>query len=149
MATGLQRKPSRYDLTLADGDLAVVGMTTGEVVPVSKANDKWRIASKRKANYLYFTQEQVEKAILGEKLEAIPKSKLDRRYDVEVYMFQNCYHTRNGMTRYRELAKHFMWAYSSGMLKNFIRLMNFQTTRHVKELSWTFYGRFGGFFKSL
>ena len=61
----------------------MVDKTTGEVVPVTKAGDKWRIASKGKAKYRYFTQEQVEKAMLRKKLEAIPKTELDRRNNVE------------------------------------------------------------------
>lgn len=99
VTSGLQGKPSRYDLTLADDNLTVVDKTTGELVPVTKAGDKWRIASKEKAKYRYFTQEQVEKAMLRKKLEAIPKTELDRRNNVEAAMFQIRYHTRNGKTR--------------------------------------------------
>ena len=134
VTSGLQGKPSRYDLMLADGDLTVVDKTTGEVVPVTKAGDKWRIASKGKAKYRYFTQEQVEKAMLRKKLEAIPKTELDRRNNVEAAMFQISYHTRNGKTRYRGLAKHVMWACSRCMWMNFIRLMIFQTTTCQRTL---------------
>ena len=55
VTSGLHGKPSRYDLTLVDGDLTVLDKTTGEVVSVTKAGDKWRIASKGKAKYRYFT----------------------------------------------------------------------------------------------
>lgn len=134
VTSGLQGKPSRYDLTLADDNLTVVDKTTGEVVPVTKAGDKWRIASKGKAKYRYFTQEQVEKAMLRKKLEAIPKTELDRRNNVEAAMFQISYHTRNGKTRYRGLAKHVMWACSRCMWMNFIRLMIFQTTTCQRTL---------------
>jgi hypothetical protein len=145
VTSGLQGKPSRYDLTLADGDLTVVDKTTGEVVPVTKAGDKWRIASKGKAKYRYFTQEQVEKAMLRKKLEAIPKTELDRRNNVEAAMFQISYHTRNGKTRYRGLAKHVMWACSRCMWMNFIRLMIFQTTTCQRTLL----GLFGPFLRCL
>ena len=134
VTSGLQGKPSRYDLTLADDNLTVVDKTTREVVPVTKAGDKWRIASKGKAKYRYFTQEQVEKAMLRKKLEAIPKTELDRRNNVEAAMFQISYHTRNGKTRYRGLAKHVMWACSRCMWMNFIRLMIFQTTTCQRTL---------------
>lgn len=134
VTSGLQGKPSRYDLTLADDNLTVVDKTTGEVVPVTKADDKWRIASKGKAKYRYFMQEQVEKAMLRKKLEAIPKTELDRRNNVEAAMFQISYHTRNGKTRYRGLAKHVMWACSRCMWMNFIRLMIFQTTTCQRTL---------------
>ena len=145
VTSGLQGKPSRYDLTLADGDLTVVDKTTGEVVPVTKAGDKWRIASKGKAKYRYFTQEQVEKAMLRKRLEAIPKTELDRRNNVEAAMFQISYHTRNGKTRYRGLAKHVMWACSRCMWMNFIRLMIFQTTTCQRTLL----GLFGPFLRCL
>ena len=145
VTSGLQGKPSRYDLTLADGDLTVVDKTTGEVVPVTKAGDKWRIASKGKAKYRYFTQEQVEKAMLRKKLEAIPKTELDRRNNVEAAMFQISYHTRNGKTRYRGLAKHVMWACSRCMWMNFIRLMIFQTTTCQRTL----FGLFGPIWRCL
>ena len=134
VTSGLQGKPSRYDLTLADDNLTVVDKTTGEEVPVTKAGDKWRIASKGKAKYRYFTQEQVEKAMLRKKLEAIPKTELDRRNNVEAAMFQISYHTRNGKTRYRGLAKHVMWACSRCMWMNFIRLLIFQTTTCQRTL---------------
>ena len=145
VTSGLQGKPSRYDLTLADGDLTVVDKTTGEVVPVTKAGDKWRIASKGKAKYRYFTQEQVEKAMLRKKLEAIPKTELDRRNNVEAAMFQISYHTRNGKTRYRGLAKHVMRACSRCMWMNFIRLMIFQTTTCQRTL----FGLFGPIWRCL
>ena len=139
VTSGLQGKPSRYDLTLKDGNLTVVDKTTGESIPVTKTGDKWRIASKGKSKYRYFTPEQVEKALLRKKLEAMPKAELDRRNNVEAAMFQISYHTRNGKTRYRGLAKHVMWACSRCMWMNFIRLMIFQT----KACQRTLFGLFG------
>lgn len=145
VTSGLQGKPSRYDLTLADGDLTMVDKTTGETVPVTWVGDKWRIASKGKAKYRYFTQEQVERAMLRKKLKAIPKKELDRRNNVEAAMFQISYHTRNGKTRYRGLAKHVMWACSRCMWMNFIRLMIFQTTTCQRTL----FDLFGSFWRCL
>ena len=145
VTSGLQGKPSRYDLTLADGNLTVVDKTTGETVPATWVGDKWRIASKGKAKYRYFTQEQVEKAMLRKKLEAIPKKELDRRNNVEAAMFQISYHTRNGKTRYRGLAKHVMWACSRCMWMNFVRLMIFQTTTCQRTL----FDLFGSFWRCL
>jgi len=142
VTSGLQGKPSRYDLTLKDGELTVVDKSTGKDVPVTRAGDKWRIDAKGKAKYRYFTHEQVEKAMLRKKLEAIPKTELDRRNNVEAAMFQISYHTRNGKTRYRGLAKHIMWACSRCMWMNFIRLMNFQT----KTSQRTLFGLFGPVF---
>ena len=65
----------------------MVDKTTGEVVPATKAGDKWLIASKGKAKYRYFTQEQAEKAKLRKMREDIPKTELDRRNNVEAAMF--------------------------------------------------------------
>ena len=50
VTTGLQGKPSRYDLTL-DDKLTVVDKATGEVLPVTKTNDKWRISTDSKVKY--------------------------------------------------------------------------------------------------
>jgi hypothetical protein len=120
VTSGLQGKPSRYDLTLNDDGLTVVDKATGDVIPVTRAKDKWRIATDSKAKYRYFTPEQVEKALLRKRLEAIPKKELDRRNNVEAAMFQISYHTRSNKTRYRGLAKHVMWACSRCLWINFI-----------------------------
>lgn len=144
VTTGLQGKPSRYDLTLDDDKLTVVDKATGEVLPVTKTNDKWRISTDSKAKYRYFTREQIEKALLRKRLEAIPKKELDRRNNVEAAMFQISYHTRNNKTRYRGLVKHVMWACSRCMWMNFIRLMIFQTTtsqRTLFALFWAIWKR--------
>lgn len=117
---------------------------TGEVLPVTKTNDKWRISTDSKAKYRYFTREQVEKALLRKRLEAIPKKELNRRNNVEAAMFQISYHTRNNKTRYRGLVKHVMWACSRCMWMNFIRLMIFQTTtsqRTLFSLFWAIWKR--------
>lgn len=142
VTTGLQGKPSRYDLTLDDDKLTVVDKATGEVLPVTKTNDKWRISTDSKAKYRYFTREQVEKALLRKRLEAIPKKELNRRNNVEAAMFQISYHTRNNKTRYRGLVKHVMWACSRCMWMNFIRLMIFQTTTSQRTL-FPFSGLYG------
>ena len=142
VTSGLQGKPSRYDLTLKDGQLTVVDKSSGKDVPITRTGGKWRIEAKGKAKYRYFTQEQAEKAMLRKKLEAIPKTELDRRNNVEAAMFQISYHTRNGKTRYRGLVKHVMWACSRCMWMNFIRLMIFQT----KTSQRTLFGLFGPVF---
>lgn len=128
VTSGLQGKPSRYDLALNGDELTVVDKATGEIVPTTKVKDKWRIATNGTAKYRYFTRGQIEKALLRKRLEAIPKKELDRRNNVEAAMFQISYHTRNNKTRYRGLVKHVMWACSRCMWINFIRLMIFQTT---------------------
>ena len=134
VTSGLQGKPSRYDLSLDGEQLTVVDKTTGEVVPVTRAKDKWRIPSAGKSKYRYFTREQIEKALLRKRLEAIPKQELDRRNNVEAAMFQISYHTRNNKTRYRGLGKHLMWACARSMWMNFIRLLVFQTTACQRTL---------------
>jgi AcrR family transcriptional regulator len=89
VTSGLQGKPSRYDLTLNDDGLTVVDKATGDVIPVTRAKDKWRIATDSKAKYRYFTPEQVEKALLRKRLEAIPKKELDRRNNVRIMDDEN------------------------------------------------------------
>lgn len=132
VTSGLQGKPSRYDLTLNGDELTVMDKSTGEIVPVTRTKDKWRIATNGTAKYRYFSSEQVEKALLRKWLEAIPKAELDRRNNVEAAMFQISYHTRNNKTRYRGLVKHAMWACARCMWINFIRLMIFQTTTSLR-----------------
>jgi hypothetical protein len=128
VTSGLQGKPSRYDLTPNGDELTVVDKATGEVIPVARVKDKWRITTDGKTKYRYFTQTQIEKALLRKRLEAIPQNELDRRNNVEAAMFQISYHTRNNKTRYRGLGKHLIWACSRCLWINFIRLMIFQTT---------------------
>ena len=134
VTSGLQGKQPRYDLSLNDGNLTVVDKQTGETIPVERVKDKWRISTGGKVKYRYFSQEQVEKALLRKKLESIPKKELDRRNNVEAAMFQISFHTRNNKTRYRGLFKHIMWAYSRCLWMNFIRLMIFQTTTCQRTL---------------
>jgi len=128
VTSGLQGKPSRYDLTLEGDELTVVDKSTGEKVPVTRAGDKWRIDTGGKSRYRYFTREDVKKAQLRRKLGAVPIQELNRRNNVEAAMFQISYHTRNNKTRYRGLSKHVMWACSRCMWINFMRLAIF----HVK-----------------
>ena len=134
VTSGLQGKPSRFDLSMNGENLTVTDKLTGEVIPVDKVRDKWRITTGGKVRYRYFTLEQVKKAILRKKLESIPKKELDRRNNVEAAMFQISFHTRNNKTRYRSLPKHLMWAYSRCLWMNFIRLMLFQTTTRQRTL---------------
>ncbi len=134
VTSGLQGKPSRYDLSLDGERLMIVDKSTGEVVPVTRSKDKWRIHSGGKSKYRYFTREQIEKALLRKRLEAIPKKELYRRNNVEAAMFQISYHTRNNKTRYRGLGKHLMWACARSMWMNFIRLLVFQTTACQRTL---------------
>lgn len=128
VTSGLQGKPSRYDLTLEGDELMVTDKTSGEIIPTVKVGNKWRVAIDGKAKYRYFTREQAETSMLRKRLDAIPKSELDRRNNVEAAMFQISYHTRNNKTRYRGLVKHVMWACSRCMWINFMRLLIFQTT---------------------
>jgi len=135
VTSGLQGKPSRYDLTLEGDELTVVDKSTWEKVPVTRAGDKWRIGTGGKSRYRYFTREDVKKAQLRRKLGAVPIQELNRRNNVEAAMFQISYHTRNNKTRYRGLSKHVMWACSRCMWINFMRLAIFQVKAWKDALS--------------
>lgn len=128
VTSGLQGKPSRYDLSMNNDELIVVDKTAGELVLATRVKDKWRIMTEGKTKYRYFTQTQIDTALLRKQLESIPQNELNRRNNVEAAMFQISYHTRNNKTRYRGLVKHVMWACSRCLWINFIRLMIFQTT---------------------
>jgi len=144
VTTGLQGKPSRYDLSMEGDTLIVTDKSTEMKIPATKVKDKWRITTEGKAKYRYITQEEIEKARLRMKLESIPKKELDRRNNVEAAMFQISFHTRNNKTRYCGLSKHIMWACSRCMWINFIRLINYQTKAFQRTLFWAFSSLFRG-----
>lgn len=129
ITSGIQGKPTRYDLVLDGEELTVTDKTTGKCVTAEKRGDKWRIkAEGGKSPYRYFTREQIDSDAERRRLLSIPKERLDIRNNVEATIFQYCFHTRNNKTRYRGLVKHRMQAISRCMWMNLVRLSIFQLT---------------------
>lgn len=115
VANGLQGKTSRFDLNMTEEQtLEVTDKHTGEVrtaIPV-KAN-RWKIGLKDangKMSWRYFTKEQVDKAEVRRKVDAIPFEERKKRNNAEASIFQYSFHTRNNKTRYRTLIKHTLQA---------------------------------------
>lgn len=130
ITAGIQGKPSGYSFSSdGEGNLTVTDKATGQVIQAERRGDKWRIPTEGKSNpYRYFTQQQVDSEAERQRMEAIPKERLDIRNNVEATIFQYCFHTRNNKTRYRGLAKHRMQAIARCMWINLVRLTIFQST---------------------
>lgn len=126
--SGIQGRLPRFELEIKDGTLHVTDTEIGEIIPAVKVKDKWRIRTKGKSKYRYFTSEQVEKAALRRKLTSIPIEEQNKRNNVEATIFQYCFHTRNNKTRYRGLLKHKLYSYARCLWINCIRLIIFQIT---------------------
>ncbi|MGI6521527.1 MAG: hypothetical protein ACOX2D_10445 [Fermentimonas sp.] len=117
--TGLQGRPSRYDLSFDDtqGSLTVIDRETREIQQAIEAKPKkntpvkrWRIKTCK--GYRYFDEN-----------------------DVEATIFQLGYHCPHGKTRYRTLGKHKLWAYSRSAWINFRRILKHVTTTSERTLS--------------
>lgn len=129
ITSGIQGKPTRYDLSLQGEELTVTDKVTGKSVAAERRGDKWRVKLGAGKNpYRYFTREQVDRDAERRRLASIPKERLDIRNNVEATIFQYCFHTRNNKTRYRGLAKHRMQAISRCAWMNLVRLCIFQLT---------------------
>jgi hypothetical protein len=122
--TGIQGKPSRYDLELHEDQLTVTDTKTGEITQVNRGKSgKWRIETEK--GYRYFTQEQVNSGNRRKQIESMPSDKRKRRNNVEATIFQLSYHTRNNKTRYRGMIKHKMWSMFRGLWVNLRRIVIF------------------------
>ena len=139
----MQGKRSRWDLTLRDdGNLDVVDLVTGQTLIAIKAVSKkggkvrWRIPwEQSNSGWRYFEQKELDAAELRRQLENLPLEEQHKRNNVEAAMFQYSFHTRNGKTRYRGLAKQRMHAYSRCMWMNMRRIMIFQSKTCQRAIS--------------
>ena len=131
----MQGARSRWELTLRDdGNLDVVDRATGQTLIAIKAVSKkggkvrWRIPwEQSRTGWRYFEQKELKAAELRRQIESLPLEEQHKRNNVEAAMFQYSFHTRNGKTRYRGLAKHRMHAYCRCMWMNMRRIMIFQS----------------------
>jgi hypothetical protein len=137
ITSGLQGIPSRFELIPDGNSLTVVDNQTGEILPVVKTKDKWRIRHpdpNAKSKYRYFTPEQEEASQLRRKLRNIPIEKTNMRNNVEASIFQYCFHLRNNKTRYRGLLKHKLFSYARCMWINSRRLEIFLITTSQRTI---------------
>lgn len=134
MITGIQGKPSRFELEMDNDGLRVTDKKTGEIIPAKKLTDKWRIEIKGKCKYRYFSQSQIQNAEFRRRLSDIPIEEQNKRNNVEATIFQYCFHTRNNKTRYRELLKHKLYSYARCLWINCRRLLIFLITTSQRTL---------------
>ena len=149
----MQGKRSRWDLSLReDGNLDVVDMQTGQAMVAIRAvsrrggKTRWRIPwEQSKEGWRYFGDKELKAAELRRQIESLPLEEQHKRNNVEAAMFQYSFHTRNGKTRYRGLAKHRMHAYSRCMWMNMRRIMISQSEtcqRAIRETKTAILGLF-------
>lgn len=134
LLTGKMQGGARFYLHRNGDTLTVQDTYTGitqEVVPAEQGNKKrkdkgkrWRIPWNVEGGHQwrYFTEEDVRRSELRQKIESLPPEDQKTRNNVEAAMFQYSFHTRNNKTRYRGLAKHRMQAIARCMWMNFRRL---------------------------
>jgi hypothetical protein len=123
--TGMQGKPPRYTLIETEQGLQVIDTQTSEVQIAHKTkNERWGI--KTENGYRYFTQKDIDAAVLRKELKDIPPKKKKIRNNVEATVFQYSFHTRNNKTRYRGLIKHKLFAFARCLWVNLVRITNYE-----------------------
>jgi hypothetical protein len=122
--TGIQGKPSRYDLTLDGKELLVNDTKTGTVTRVMQ-NKKGKWGYKVGKNYRYFTEIQVMASEMRRKISNMPKQTANRRNNVEATIFQLSYHLNNNKSKYRGKFRHKMWAWWRALWVNLRRIYIF------------------------
>lgn len=93
-----------------------------------KSDDEWKIVLENaddKKSYRYFKKEHVDKAEVRRNVESIPFKERKKRNNVEAFMLQYGFHTRNNKTEYRKLFKYGLqaivrcaWIVFSGLTTN-------------------------------
>ena len=161
----IQGREGRYRLEVnAEGtDIErIIDNSTSEEIPFKrvvskKGEQKWRI--KETSSYRYFTQKDLNTALIRKQIAHTPKEVLQKRNNVEATIFQLGYHCSGGKTKYRGLVKHQMWADMRCLWINFVRIANYlgkpdggrtsnalqnvvgKTVTFVFSASWSFYRR--------
>ncbi len=123
--TGMQGKPPRYTITVTEQGLEVIDTQTGEILIAHKTKKQsWGIKTEK--GYRYFTQKDIDAAVLRKGLKDIPPEKKKIRNNVEATVFQYSFHTRNNKTRYRGLIKHKLFAFARCLWINLVRITNYE-----------------------
>ncbi len=125
----IQGAKGRYQLDLTeDNEFTIFDTQTSEYKDVTNikgknGDDKWRIKAGK--NYRYFTQKNIDTAMVRKKIEQAPIGILQKRNNVEATIFQLGYHYPNSKSRYRGLNRHQMWANIRCMWINFVRILKY------------------------
>jgi hypothetical protein len=128
----IQGAKGRYKLDIVDNKLSVFDTQENKAIDYQELKTKegvtkWRISTEK--GYRYFTQENIDTALVRKKIEDTPIEVLQKRNNVEATIFQLGYHYSNAKSRYRGLIKHQMWANMRCLWLNFVRIIN-----HNKEV---------------
>jgi hypothetical protein len=122
--TGIQGRPSRYELIPNEESLVVIDTQTNQSIPVTKAkNNKWRIATEN--GYRYFSQDEIKNCLLRQQINSYPEEIRNVRCNVEASIFQLCFYSRNNKTRFRSKIKNKMWAILRSLWINLVRIVKF------------------------
>jgi len=123
--TGMQGKPPRYTISETEQGLHVIDTQTGEIIIAHKTKkESWGIKTEK--GYRYFSQKDIDAAVLRKELKDIPPEKKKIRNNVEATVFQYSFHTRNNKTRYRGLIKHKLFAFARCLWINLVRITNYE-----------------------
>ena len=124
----IQGAKGRYKLEKLKDILTIYDTYTSQYKCVTKTKsknneDKWRI--KTENGYRYFTQKDIDTALVRKKIEQTPIEILQKRNNVEATIFQIGYHFSNGKSKYRGLNRHQMWANIRCIWVNFVRILKY------------------------
>ena len=149
LKTGKMQGGCRRELIPHDEDgLTVREIATGNTYEAVKAVTKqgnrkrWRIPWNNKTGWRYFEDKDIKACQLRKQIESIPLEEQHKRNNVEAAMFQYSFHTRNGKTRYRDLLKHRIHAYSRCMWMNLKKMVIFQISTFQRSI-FALFGLFG------
>jgi hypothetical protein len=149
-------------LELFSGILFIIDNQTGQYIPyIQTKSGQWRIKAEK--GYRYFTQKDIDSAVLRKEFKELPPEKQKIRNNVEATIFQFCFHTRNNKTRYRGLAKHKLFAFARCLWINLVRIVKygeilckksvftciFRTGLALARPEYAFFGSAISFFESL
>lgn len=135
----IQGAKGRYQLSVSDdNELSIFDTQTNKEKEVTKIKGKgdvvkWRIKTEK--GYRYFTQKDIDTAMVRKKIEQAPVEILQKRNNVEATIFQIGYHYPNAKSRYRGLNRHQMWANTRCIWVNFVRIMKYLKSTGVETES--------------
>lgn len=135
----------RWDLIPHDEDgLTVIDRKTGCIYEAIKAvtkqgqHNRWRIPWDNKVGWRYFQDTDLKAYQFRKELESLPIKEQHKRNNIEAAMFQYSFHTRNGKTRYRGLAKHRLHAFHRCLWMNLRRIVKYQNSTNQRPISGLF-----------
>jgi len=128
--TGLQSKPSHYDLNMTPQGLMVIDTQTGERFQAKKVRkhknskeDRWRIETS--LGRVYFTQLAIRAAMLRNKMKNRPIEETRKRNNVEATIFQVAFPLKNSKSKYRRVFKQRIWVLCRCLYVNLVRIIKF------------------------